>query len=129
MTAMSSGSATDANCLFCKIVAGEVPGDFVHSDDRLVAFRDIVPKAPLHVLVVPRDHAPNAAVSAARDPAIIGELVSVAGAIAEREGYPAYNLVFSTGAEAGQTIFHTHLHLLAGASFLEMLESFGKLGG
>ena len=53
--------ATDANCLFCKIIAGEVPGDVVHSDDRMVAFRDVSPKAPLHVLVAPRDHQPNAA--------------------------------------------------------------------
>lgn len=106
--------ATDANCLFCKIVAGEVPGDLVHSDDRLVAFRDIAPKAPLHVLIAPRDHQPNAAASAAADPVIVGELVSAAARIAQQEGYDAYNLLFNTGAEAGQTIFHTHLHLLAG---------------
>lgn len=106
--------ATDANCLFCKIVAGEVPGDVVHQDERLVAFRDIAPKAPLHVLIAPRDHQPNAAASAAADPAIVGELVAAAAAIAGREGYEAYHLLFNTGAEAGQTIFHTHLHLLAG---------------
>lgn len=106
--------ATDANCLFCKIIAGEVPGDVVHSDDRMVAFRDVSPKAPLHVLVAPRDHQPNAAASASADPAIVGELVTVAAAIAAQEGYEAYNLLFNTGAEAGQTIFHTHLHLLAG---------------
>jgi len=105
---------TDANCLFCKIVAGEIPGDVVHRDDRLVAFRDISPKAPLHVLIAPRDHQPNAAASAAADPTIVGELVAAAAVIAEREGYEAYNLLFNTGAEAGQTIFHTHLHLLAG---------------
>jgi histidine triad (HIT) family protein len=106
--------ATDANCLFCKIVAGEIPGDVVHSDDRLVAFRDISPKAPLHVLIAPRDHQPNAAASAAADPAIVGELVSAAAAVAAAEGYEAYNLLFNTGADAGQTVFHTHLHLLAG---------------
>jgi histidine triad (HIT) family protein len=106
--------ATDANCLFCKIVAGDVPGDIVHQNDRLVAFRDISPKAPLHVLIAPRDHQPNAAASVAADPTIVGELVAVAAAIAEREGYEAYNLLFNTGADAGQTIFHTHLHLLAG---------------
>lgn len=106
--------ATDPNCLFCKIVAGVVPGDIVHENDRLVAFRDISPKAPLHVLVAPRDHQPNAAASVAVDPTIVGELVAAAAGIAEREGYEAYNLLFNTGAEAGQTIFHTHLHLLAG---------------
>ncbi|SFB70376.1 histidine triad (HIT) family protein [Nocardioides terrae] len=106
--------ATDANCLFCKIVTGEIPGDVVRSDDRLVAFRDIAPKAPLHVLIAPRDHQPNAAASAAADPTIVGELVAAAAGIAQQEGYEAYNLLFNTGAEAGQTIFHTHLHLLAG---------------
>ncbi len=112
--------ATDANCLFCKIVAGEVPSDVVHRTDRLVAFRDIAPKAPLHVLIAPVEHQPDAAASAASDPAIIGELVSAAHAVAEREGYPAYNLVFNTGEEAGQTVFHTHLHLLAGATLTEL---------
>jgi len=106
--------ATDANCLFCKIVGGDLPAQVVHRDDRLVAFRDIAPKAPLHVLIAPRDHQPNAAASAAADPTIVGELVAAAAGIAEREGYEAYNLLFNTGAEAGQTVFHTHLHLLAG---------------
>jgi histidine triad (HIT) family protein len=106
--------ATDANCLFCKIVAGEVPGDIVHQDDRLVAFRDIAPKAPLHVLLAPREHQPNAAASVAADASIVGELVSAAAAIAAQEGYADYNLLFNTGAGAGQTVFHTHLHLLAG---------------
>jgi len=106
--------ATDANCLFCKIVAGEVSAEVVHRDDRLVAFRDIAPKAPLHVLIAPRDHQPDAAASTATDPTIVGELVAAAAVIAEQEGYEAYNLLFNTGAEAGQTIFHTHLHLLAG---------------
>jgi histidine triad (HIT) family protein len=106
--------ATDANCLFCKIVTGELSAEIVHRDARLVAFRDIAPKAPLHVLIAPRDHQPNAAASAAADPTIVGELVAAAAAIAEQEGYEAYNLLFNTGAEAGQTVFHTHLHLLAG---------------
>jgi histidine triad (HIT) family protein len=106
--------ATDANCLFCKIIAGEVPGEIVHQDDRMVAFRDIAPKAPLHVLIAPRDHQPNAAASAAADTTIVGELVAAAAAIAGQEGFEAYNLLFNTGAAAGQTIFHTHLHLLAG---------------
>ncbi|GAB7006186.1 histidine triad nucleotide-binding protein [Nocardioides sp. AN3] len=116
MNSVTSGLsvATDADCLFCKIIAGDIPGDIVHADDRLVAFRDIAPKAPVHVLVAPRDHRPNAAASAEADPSIIGELVTAAAAIARDEGYDAYNLLFNTGAGAGQTIFHTHLHLLAG---------------
>ena len=102
------------DCFFCRIVAGEIPSDQVYSDDRMVAFRDIAPKAPLHVLVVPRDHAPNAAATAETDPALVGTLVATAHRIAQEQGYEDYNLLFNTGAAAGQTIFHTHLHLLAG---------------
>lgn len=102
------------DCLFCRIVAGDIPSDQVYSDDRMVAFRDIAPKAPLHVLVVPREHAPDAATTAAEDPGLIGALVTTANRIAHEQGYEAYNLLFNTGAAAGQTIFHTHLHLLAG---------------
>jgi len=104
----------DTDCLFCKIIAGEIPSQTVLERDRLVAFRDINPQAPLHVLVVPRDHAPNAATTAETDPGMIGELVSAAAEVAAAEGHTDYNLVFNTGPEAGQTIFHTHLHLLAG---------------
>lgn len=106
---------TDQPCLFCKIIAGEIPSEALFRNDRVIAFRDIAPKAPLHVLVVPTQHAPNAAATAATDPALVGELIAVAGQIAGDAGYSAYNLVFNTGAEAGQTVFHTHLHLIAGA--------------
>ena len=108
-------SPTD-DCLFCKIVAGEIPGDIVHRTDRAVAFRDIDPKAPLHVLVVPRDHYANAAELAAADPATSAALVTAAADVAASEGYDAYNLVYNTGAAAGQTVFHAHLHVLAGSS-------------
>lgn len=116
----ASVSTPEADCLFCRIVAGEVPSDTVHETERTIAFRDINPKAPLHVLVAPRDHAPNAASSAAADPTIIGELVTAAAAIAEAEGYAEYNLVTNTGRSAGQTIFHTHFHLLAGADLTSL---------
>lgn len=105
---------SEPECLFCRIVAGEIPSDQVYSDERMIAFRDIAPKAPLHVLVVPRRHAPNAAATAQEDPALVGALVATADAIAHEQGHDAYNLLFNTGAAAGQTIFHTHLHLLAG---------------
>ena len=105
------------DCLFCKIVAGDVPGEVVHTTERTVAFRDVDPQAPVHVLVVPRDHHPNAAALAAADPATYAELVQSAAAVANAEGYDEYRLVFNTGAQAGQTVFHTHLHLLAGRSF------------
>jgi histidine triad (HIT) family protein len=104
------------DCIFCKIVAGEIPGEIVHTTERTVAFRDLNPQAPLHVLVVPKDHYPNAAALAAGDPAASAELVATAAAVATAEGYDDYRLVFNTGADAGQTVFHTHLHLLAGRS-------------
>lgn len=103
------------DCLFCKIVAGEIPADVVHTTERTVAFRDINAQAPTHVLVVPRQHFANASELAAGDPVASAELVTTAAAVATAEGHPDdYRLVFNTGAGAGQTVFHTHLHVLAG---------------
>jgi len=105
------------DCLFCKIVAGDVPGDVVHTTERTLAFRDVNPQAPLHVLVVPREHYPNAAAVALADPAAAVELVQTAAAVAAAEGHESYRLVYNTGADAHQTVFHAHLHVLAGRSF------------
>lgn len=102
------------DCLFCKIVAEEIPADIVARTEGTVAFRDVNPQAPLHALVVPRAHAGNAAATAAEDPALLGELVTTARDVAAAEGYDDYRLVFNTGADAGQSVFHTHLHVLAG---------------
>ncbi len=102
------------DCPFCSIVAGEVPAEVVHVTERTVAFRDINAQAPTHVLVVPREHHRDAAALAAADPAASAELVTTAAAVAAAEGYQDYRLVFNTGAAAGQTVFHTHLHVLAG---------------
>jgi histidine triad (HIT) family protein len=108
-------SVTSPECLFCKIVAGEVPAEVVHTTERTVAFRDVNPQAPVHVLVVPRDHYANAAALASGDPEASAELVRTAAAVAAAEGHPDdYRLVYNTGAGAGQTVFHTHLHVLAG---------------
>jgi len=104
-----------AGCIFCGIAAGDVPVEFVHETEGAVAFRDLDPQAPTHVLVVPRAHHDNAAALAAEDPSALAELVGVAAAVAEKDGLDgAYRLVFNTGAEAGQSVFHTHLHLLGG---------------
>ncbi len=108
---------SDPDCLFCKIISGDVPGQLVHTDERAVAFRDINPQAPTHVLVVPRAHHPNAAATADADAGLLGHLVSVARTVAGQEGLSSYRLVFNTGAEAGQEVFHTHLHLLGGRKF------------
>ena len=106
------------DCLFCKIVAGEIPATVVYSDDQVLAFRDINPQAPLHVLVIPRAHYPNVAEVAAAEPALVGALVTAARDIAAAEGddESGYRLIFNTGPDAGQTVFHAHLHLLAGTS-------------
>jgi histidine triad (HIT) family protein len=103
------------DCLFCQIVAGDIPAEVVHTTERTVAFRDINAQAPVHVLVVPREHHTNAAEVAAADPETSAELVRTAAAVAVAEGYADdYRLVFNTGAGAGQTVFHVHLHVLAG---------------
>lgn len=103
-----------ADCIFCKIVAGEIPADVVAESEHTIAFRDINPKAPVHVLVVPKVHEPDAAALAAAEPAIAAELLAQTRVIATQEGHEDYNLVFNTGAKAGQTVFHAHVHLLAG---------------
>lgn len=112
---MSEPSHED--CLFCGIVAGTVPADVVHESDAALAIRDIDPQAPTHVLVIPRDHHPDAGTQAHDDPDSLAELVRVARDVADQEGLDGhYRLVFNTGSGAGQTVFHTHLHLLGGRS-------------
>ena len=104
------------DCLFCKIVAGEIPATVVHETDKTLAFRDINPQAPSHVLVIPKVHHPDAATLGAEDPALAGELLRVAGLVAAAEGIAesGYRVVFNTGAGAGQTVFHVHCHVLGG---------------
>lgn len=106
-----------SDCLFCSIVAGDVPADVVHTTARTVAFNDINGQAPLHVLVVPRDHYADAAALAAGDPVASAELISTAAAVATAAGHSDYRLVFNTGAGVGQSVFHTHVHVLAGRDF------------
>ncbi|WP_380167700.1 HIT domain-containing protein [Jannaschia sp. R86511] len=104
-----------AECIFCRIVAGEVPADVVHRDDDVVAFRDLSPKAEVHVLVVPVRHVPDVVALGAADPQLLASLVRVAGEVAAEQGDGQFRLVFNTGAAAGQTVFHAHGHVLAGA--------------
>lgn len=106
-----------SDCLFCRIVAGELPADVVHETARTLAFRDVGPQAPTHVLVVPRDHLPDVAAAADADPALLAEVVAAAVAVARQEGLDAgYRLVANTGDEGGQTVHHLHLHVLGGRS-------------
>ena len=102
------------DCLFCSIVAGEIPAQVVAETDTALAFRDVNPQAPLHVLVVPRTHVANAAELAEREPETVAELVRVAEQVSTDAGHDSYRLVLNTGADAGQSVFHAHLHVLAG---------------
>jgi histidine triad (HIT) family protein len=104
------------DCLFCGIVAGEIPATVVHETPTTLSFRDINPQAPTHVVVVPKAHHADAAALGAADPALAGELLRAAAAVAEQESIveSGYRLVFNTGPGAGQTVLHAHLHLLGG---------------
>ncbi|MCP3817653.1 histidine triad nucleotide-binding protein [Streptomyces sp. A3M-1-3] len=105
-----------ADCLFCKVVTGEVPATLVRETETTVAFRDINPQAPTHVLIVPRVHYPDAASLAAAEPQIAADLLVAAGEVAAQEKVDGtgFRIVFNTGTGAGQTVFHAHAHLLGG---------------
>ncbi|HZJ30532.1 MAG TPA: histidine triad nucleotide-binding protein [Vicinamibacterales bacterium] len=105
-----------SDCLFCKIIAGEIPGHLVYEDKDLVAFKDIEPQAPLHVLIVPRRHISTLNDLGPADDGIVGALVRRAAALAKKHGYSerGYRTVLNCNREAGQSVFHIHLHLLAG---------------
>jgi len=107
------------DCLFCRIVAGEIPATIIDADDELVAFRDINPQAPLHALVVPRRHIATLNDLTADDAPIVGRMVGMAARLAADRGHAedGYRTVFNCNRDAGQTVFHVHLHLLAGRPF------------
>jgi len=105
---------TAPDCLFCRIVAGEVPATMVAENEHAVAFRDLNPQAPLHVLVVPRDHHADVARLAAADPALLAAVVRLAEEVATLEAGGQFRLVFNTGADTGQSVFHTHGHVIGG---------------
>jgi histidine triad (HIT) family protein len=106
------------DCLFCKIINRDIPGSIVYEDDRVLAFNDINPQAPTHVLLVPKRHIESLNSLQAGDDQIVGELVRRAAAIAKERGISAggYRTVFNTNRDAGQTVFHIHLHLIGGRS-------------
>ncbi len=110
-----------SDCLFCRMVAGEIPADVVHETDRVLAFRDINPQAPTHVLVIPKEHHATVGALAASDPELLGEVVCGAHLVAVLLGLvddggvePGYRLVANTGPQAGQTVHHVHLDVLGG---------------
>ena len=104
------------DCLFCKIISGEIPATLVHEDDRLVAFLDVNQQAPTHILIVPRRHIATLNALTAHDDGIIGEMLRRATLIAADRGHAetGYRTVFNCNADGGQTVFHIHLHLLGG---------------
>jgi histidine triad (HIT) family protein len=112
-----------ADCLFCKIVAREIPAEVVRETDTTVAFRDIAPKAPTHVLVIPRVHYPDAGELAAGDPEAAAAVLREAALVAEQEGVAGtgYRIIFNTGEGAGQTVFHAHAHVLGGRDLHQLV--------
>ena len=104
------------SCLFCKIIAGEIPASKVYEDDQLIAFNDINPQAPMHVLVVPKRHVSTLNDLSASDDGLVGAMVRRAAALAKEKSFdgPGYRTVFNCNAQAGQTVFHLHLHVLGG---------------
>jgi histidine triad (HIT) family protein len=102
------------DCLFCKIAGGHIPATVVRETDTTVAFRDINPQAPTHVLVIPRAHYPNAAELAAGAPELAADLLRESQAVADEDKLDSYRVVFNTGSGAGQTVFHAHAHVLGG---------------
>ena len=107
-----------AECLFCAIVAGDIPSTQVLETDQILAFRDIDPQAPTHVLIIPKAHYPDVAALAAADAALLGEVINAAQQVAAAEGVAdtGYRVVFNTGVQAGQTVPHVHGHVLGGRS-------------
>ena len=114
--AVSTEPRRDPDCLFCRIVAGEVPADVVAQDERVLALRDVTPQAPVHVLVVPREHHADVARLAEADPGTLVALVRLGSQVARDEAGGQFRLVFNSGADAGQSVHHVHGHVLGGRS-------------
>ncbi|MBO0608059.1 HIT domain-containing protein [Myceligenerans salitolerans] len=113
MSTEKAGEKSD-DCLFCKIVAGEVPAEVVGQSDSAVAFKDIDPKAPVHVLVVPRRHHADVGALAGASPEVLADVVGLADQVASDLADGQYRLICNVGPKAGQTVFHAHAHVLAG---------------
>ena len=104
-----------SDCLFCKIVAGDIPADKLYEDEDVLAFKDISPEAPLHVLVIPKKHIESAAHFSQEDDQLFGKMMRVGAQVAKENGFAGqFRTVLNSGAEAGQVIFHVHMHILAG---------------
>ena len=107
------------DCVFCKIIKGEIPSDKVYEDEEILAFRDIKPAAPIHILVIPKKHIASLAHMEKEDEIIVGKIYGVINKIAEEQGFKenGYRVIVNCGKDAGQEVMHLHFHLLAGAKF------------
>lgn len=108
------------DCLFCKIVNGDIPNNTVYEDETVLAFHDIDPKAPVHVLVIPKVHLSGAAAVTAETAGVVGHIFEVIPQIADKLGITDFRVVTNNGAQAGQTVGHLHFHILGGRTFGEM---------
>jgi len=102
------------NCLFCTIIQGEIPATILYEDEDVLAFRDIAPQAPMHFLVIPKKHLSGPETVTAEDELVAGKLMRIGNEIALQEGISQYRVVVNNGPEAGQTVFHLHMHILGG---------------
>ena len=109
--------ALDMNCIFCKIIEGQIPAEIVYRDDNVIAFNDLNPQAPTHILLIPTLYVENAAAMAEASAVISASLLKAAKQIASDRELPGYRTVFNTGEAAGQSVFHAHMHLLGGRDF------------
>lgn len=109
----------DPNCIFCKIIDKKIPATVVYEDEHCLAFEDVNPQAPVHILIVPKKHVPEIHHMTGSDRELIGHLFFTARTLADQKGLDkkGYRLVVNNGADAGQTVFHIHLHLLSGRKF------------
>ena len=113
----------EKNCIFCKIIAGEIPGEILHEDEEAIAFRDINPQSPIHLLIIPKRHIPSLADLSEADSYLMGHLINVANQLAKREGISenGYRLVINCGKEGGQLVPHLHIHLMGGRNLSDTL--------
>lgn len=107
---------SEDNCLFCKIIGGEISGEFVYQDESCVVIRDINAQAPLHALVIPREHIESLDEASQKDESLLGHLLRIGARVANEQGHDSYRSVINTGAGAGQSVFHLHVHILGGRS-------------
>jgi histidine triad (HIT) family protein len=109
-----------SECIFCKIAAGEIPAEIVYQDSDCIAFNDLQPQAPTHLLIIPRDHIDSLDTASEAQEKLLGHLLHTAAEIARQKGFSSngYRVVVNTNEDGGQTVFHLHVHLLAGRSFI-----------